>query len=74
MREWGRRFDANVTQEKLMKDFPALRNRAEYDAFTRKWHYLFVYAATGFAKGYITSHMLTFVREVRVFFECVELT
>jgi hypothetical protein len=33
--------------------------------FTRKWQYLFAYAAAGFAKGYITCHMLTFIRGVR---------
>ncbi|KAF8075904.1 cyclopropane-fatty-acyl-phospholipid synthase [Lyophyllum atratum] len=46
----------------IAKDYPALRERADYDAFKRKWHYLFAYAGAGFAKGYITCHMLTFVR------------
>ncbi|KAG5643582.1 hypothetical protein DXG03_000635 [Asterophora parasitica] len=62
LREWGRRLDANLTQELICKDYPALRERADYDAFKRKWHYLFAYAGAGFAKGYITCHMLTFIR------------
>ncbi|KAG5639335.1 hypothetical protein H0H81_004056 [Sphagnurus paluster] len=62
LREWGRRLDKNLTQELISKDYPALRERADYDAFKRKWHYLFAYAGAGFAKGYITCHMLTFIR------------
>lgn len=65
LREWGRRLDANLTQDIISKDYPALRDRADYDAFKRKWHYLFAYAGAGFAKGYITCHMLTFIRQVR---------
>ena len=64
LREWSRRLDANLTQEIISKDYPALRDRADYDAFKRKWHYLFAYAGAGFAKGYITCHMLTFIRQV----------
>lgn len=64
LREWGRRLDANLTQDLISKDYPALRERADYDAFKRKWHYLFAYAGAGFAKGYITCHMLTFIRQV----------
>ncbi|KAH8115801.1 cyclopropane fatty acid synthase [Phellopilus nigrolimitatus] len=63
LREWGRRLEANLTQEMLMKDFPALKSRAEFDAFKRKWQYLYAYAGAGFAKGYITCHMLTFIRQ-----------
>ena len=51
----------------ISHDYPALRDRADYDAFKRKWHYLFAYAGAGFAKGYITCHMLTFIRHVRLF-------
>ena len=65
LREWGRRLKANLTQEIIAKDYPNLRERSEFDIFTRKWQYLFAYAAAGFAKGYITCHMLTFIREVR---------
>ena len=64
LREWGRRLDANLTQDLISKDYPALKDRADYDAFKRKWQYLFVYASAGFAQGYITCHMLTFIREV----------
>ncbi|THH02984.1 hypothetical protein EW145_g6630 [Phellinidium pouzarii] len=63
LREWGRRLEANLTQEMLVKDFPALKSRAEFDAFKRKWQYLYAYAGAGFAKGYITCHMLTFIRQ-----------
>ncbi|KNZ75952.1 Cyclopropane-fatty-acyl-phospholipid synthase [Termitomyces sp. J132] len=62
LREWGRRFDQNLNQGTIIKDFPALREHAVYDVFKRKWHYLFTYAGAGFAKGYITCHMLTFIR------------
>lgn len=37
---------------------------ADFEAIKRKWQYLFAYAAAGFTKGYITCHMLTFVRSV----------
>ena len=30
----------------------------------RKWRYLFTYASAGFAKGWITCHMITFIRWV----------
>jgi len=63
LREWGRRLDANLTQELVSKDYPSLQDRSQYDAFKRKWQYLFAYAGAGFAKGYITCHMLTFIRE-----------
>ncbi|KAF9242945.1 Mycolic acid cyclopropane synthetase-domain-containing protein [Melanogaster broomeanus] len=62
LREWGRRLEENVRQEMIIKDYPALRDPNEYEAFKRKWQYLFAYAGAGFAKGYITCHMLTFTR------------
>lgn len=64
LREWGRRLDANVRQDLIVKDYPSLKDKAEFDAFRRKWQYLFAYAGAGFAKGYITCHMLTFTRPV----------
>jgi cyclopropane fatty-acyl-phospholipid synthase-like methyltransferase len=64
LREWGRRLEANLTQDVIVKDYPALRDIHEYAAFKRKWEYLFAYAGAGFAKGYITCHMLTFIRQV----------
>jgi hypothetical protein len=64
LREWGRRLEANLTQDIVVKDYPALREPSDYAAFKRKWQYLFVYAGAGFSKGYITCHMLTFIREV----------
>lgn len=63
LREWGRRLEDNLTQDLVAKDYPALSSRADYDAFKRKWQYLFAYAGAGFAKGYITCHMLTFIRQ-----------
>ncbi|KAJ7067846.1 cyclopropane-fatty-acyl-phospholipid synthase [Mycena amicta] len=63
LREWGRRLQANLTQDLVVRDYPALRDRADYEAFKRKWQYLFAYAGAGFAKGYITCHMLTFIRQ-----------
>jgi cyclopropane-fatty-acyl-phospholipid synthase len=50
----------------VVKDYPGLRNASDYAAFKRKWQYLFAYAGAGFSKGYITCHMLTFIREVSI--------
>ncbi|KIY45166.1 putative cyclopropane fatty acid synthase [Fistulina hepatica ATCC 64428] len=62
LREWGRRLEANLTQEMIARDYPSLRDPADFEAFKRKWQYLFAYAGAGFARGYITCHMLTFIR------------
>lgn len=64
LREWGRRLEDNLTQDLIVKDYPALSSRADYEVFKRKWQYLFAYAGAGFAKGYITCHMFTFIRQV----------
>lgn len=64
LREWGRRLDANLKQDLIIKDYPALKDRTHFEAFKRKWQYLFAYAGAGFAKGYITCHMISFVRPV----------
>ena len=66
LRTWDRRLKANLRQEVMAAQYPALREPATYRPFVRKWEYLFAYAGAGFAKGYITCHMLTFVRAVRV--------
>lgn len=63
LREWGRRLEANLTQDLVAKDYPELKDAADYESFKRKWQYLFAYAGAGFSKGYITCHMLTFIRE-----------
>lgn len=63
LREWGRRLDKNLSQATIAREYPALLERANYEAFKKKWHYLFAYAGAGFAKGYITCHMLTFIRQ-----------
>jgi len=62
LRTWGRRLEKNLKQEVVANEIPALRNTAEYSMFKRKWEYLFAYAGEGFARGYITCHMLTFAR------------
>lgn len=49
----------------LAKDFPNLqKDFVAYETFRRKWRYLFAYAGAGFAGGYITCHMITFIRQV----------
>ena len=65
LRTWDRRLKANLKQDVMAAQYLALRDDATYGAFVRKWEYLFAYAGAGFAKGYITCHMLTFVRAVR---------
>ena len=62
LREWGRRLEANVTMDTMMKRYPGLRDPAAFESFKRKWRYLFAYAGAGFAKGYISCHMLTFYK------------
>jgi len=66
LREWDRRFEARVTQDLLVTDYPSLDSNAEYEIFKRKWRYLFNYASAGFARGWITSHLITFTREVNL--------
>ncbi|KAI0654338.1 cyclopropane-fatty-acyl-phospholipid synthase [Cubamyces menziesii] len=70
LRTWDRRLKANLSQETMARQYPALRDRATYGSFLRKWEYLFAYAGAGFAKGYITCHMLTFVRASDVTVAC----
>lgn len=36
--------------------------KADFDVLMRLWLYLFAYAGAGFNKGYITVHMLNWVR------------
>ncbi|OSD00401.1 cyclopropane-fatty-acyl-phospholipid synthase [Trametes coccinea BRFM310] len=70
LRTWDRRLKENLQQEAMTAQYPALRDRATYRSFLRKWEYLFAYAGAGFAKGYITCHMLTFVRASDVTVAC----
>ncbi|KAJ7590598.1 cyclopropane-fatty-acyl-phospholipid synthase [Mycena floridula] len=63
LREWGRRLETNLSQSAISREYPALLENHNYSAFKRKWQYLFAYAGAGFAKGYITCHMLTFIRQ-----------
>lgn len=67
LRTWGRRLEQNLRQEVMAQTHPALKDPAEFAAFKRKWEYLFAYAGAGFSKGYITCHMLTFIRAVSSF-------
>jgi cyclopropane-fatty-acyl-phospholipid synthase len=62
LREWSRRLEANLTPDMLIERYPELRDRTAFESFKRKWQYLFAYAGAGFAKGYITCHMLTFTK------------
>jgi len=70
LREWGRRLESNVTMDTMAKRYPGLRDPAAFESFKRKWRYLFAYAGAGFAKGYISCHMLTFYKVCMV---CREL-
>ncbi|KAI0034405.1 cyclopropane-fatty-acyl-phospholipid synthase [Vararia minispora EC-137] len=68
LREWNKRLGANLTQTLLAEDLPAVgADLSAFDAFMRKWRYFFAYAGAGFDRGYISCHMLSFVREF--FFE-----
>ena len=65
LREWDKRFVANVTPEILAKDFPsAAKDPAIFGMLCRKWRYLFAYASAGMGSGYVTCHMFTFIRSV----------
>ena len=68
LREWGYRLESNLSQDMIIKDYPDLKDRSDFEVFKRKWQYLFAYAGAGFSKGYINCHMLTFIREVRPVF------
>ncbi|KAI0346935.1 cyclopropane fatty acid synthase [Trametopsis cervina] len=62
LRSWDRRLKENLKQDVIAKSYPSLSNPYEYAIFKRKWEYFFAYAGEGFIKGYITCHMLTFIR------------
>ncbi|EIN10969.1 cyclopropane-fatty-acyl-phospholipid synthase [Punctularia strigosozonata HHB-11173 SS5] len=67
LREWNRRFLRFVPEieEEIMEQHPAFKtDRKLFEAFKRKWLYLFPSAEAGFASGYLTCHMLTFIREM----------
>ncbi|KDQ65099.1 hypothetical protein JAAARDRAFT_202329 [Jaapia argillacea MUCL 33604] len=65
LRTWSRRLESSFSSlhPSLSRDFPSLALPQEYEAFKRKWRYFFEYAGAGFEKGWITCHMLVFVRE-----------
>ncbi|EEB96359.1 hypothetical protein MPER_04521 [Moniliophthora perniciosa FA553] len=52
-----------MTPEIISVEYLVPCELANYDVFSKKWQYLFAYAGAGFAKGYITCHMLTFIRQ-----------
>ncbi|KAI0699807.1 cyclopropane fatty acid synthase [Cytidiella melzeri] len=62
LRTWDRRLKENLKQEVIVKSYPSLADPVEYAIFKRKWEYFFAYAGEGFVQGYITCHMLTFIR------------
>lgn len=66
LRTWHRRLKANLRQDIIAQSHPALRDSAQFGVFMRKWEYQFAYASSGFAKGYLTCHMLTFIRTVGI--------
>jgi cyclopropane-fatty-acyl-phospholipid synthase len=66
LREWARRFKKNVTpgvDQEMAHEQPAFANPESLEAFKRKWQYLFPTAEAGFSNGYLSCHMLTFVRD-----------
>ncbi|KAI0092483.1 Mycolic acid cyclopropane synthetase-domain-containing protein, partial [Irpex rosettiformis] len=62
LRTWDRRLKENLKQEVMTRSYPSLSDPLEYAIFKRKWQYFFAYAGEGFVNGYITCHMLTFIR------------
>jgi len=54
-----------------VKDYPSLTSNVEYEIFKRKWRYLFAYAGAGFAKGWITCHMVAFIRKSHSVVSCL---
>ncbi|EIN08529.1 CFS1-like protein [Punctularia strigosozonata HHB-11173 SS5] len=77
LREWARRFDANITTEvieQIEADTPEVKvtDPKLWQTFRRKWMWLFAYANAGYVKGYVTCHMLTFTREENPTSSCFE--
>ena len=67
LREWGYRFEQNFKGEiieDLVKEHPQLADPKSLEAFRRKWHYMFEYAAAGYAKAYTALNCWTFARPV----------
>lgn len=67
LREWGYRFEKNFkgeVVENLIKEHPQLADPKSLEAFRRKWHYMFEYAAAGYAKAYTALNCWTFARPV----------
>jgi cyclopropane-fatty-acyl-phospholipid synthase len=67
LREWNRRFLEFVpdAEAEILDQHPSFKSdRKLFDAFKRKWLYLFSSAESGFATGYLSCHMLTFTRGV----------
>ena len=67
LREWGYRFEKNFrgeVVENLINEYPQLADAKSLEAFRRKWHYMFEYAAAGYAKAYTALNCWTFARPV----------
>ncbi|KAI0727633.1 cyclopropane-fatty-acyl-phospholipid synthase [Fomitopsis betulina] len=65
LREWGYRFEENfkgAIVENLIKEHPQLSDPKSLEAFRRKWHYMFEYAAAGYAKAYTALNCWSFAR------------
>jgi cyclopropane fatty-acyl-phospholipid synthase-like methyltransferase len=69
LREWDKRFVANVTPEVLAKDLPSMKmDPAVFEMFCKKWRYMFAYTNAGLEAGYVTNRMFTFIRPVCVLY------
>lgn len=64
---WYSRLESNwnkVLIESLQETYPALRDPAEMEVFHRKWKYMFVYMAAGYARRWVNSSIWAFSRSV----------
>ncbi|KAJ6498323.1 cyclopropane fatty acid synthase [Mycena vulgaris] len=73
LREWGRRLDSNFKGkviEELQETYPELHDPAKLQVFVKRWHYMFVYAAVGYARAYTSLICWTFARPENVSESC----
>ncbi|GLB36681.1 putative synthase [Lyophyllum shimeji] len=73
LREWGRRFQKSWPEiaHKLVQNHPELSEGDNLQILKRKWEYMYVYAEIGFAKGYTSCTMFTWVRPENVSSPCL---
>ncbi|KAJ7759150.1 cyclopropane fatty acid synthase [Mycena metata] len=73
LREWGRRLESNFkgkVVEELQETYPDLHDLKKLQAFIKRWHYMFVYAAVGYARAYTSLICWTFARAENVSESC----